>query len=258
MKFSFYKQLSISVMAVSVLGSSANAILRRHDVPDSLYVERGTCYPQVGKIPRHGIATLIAPHWLITAAHVAQGLPRNARAIFGDSVYTIAQTFVHPRWREKGADDIALIRLQEPLLHFAPARVFVEKSEVGKVVTFVGAGKTGTGLTGPKKEDGVFRGATNVVDSVSDAWLYFTFDDSANGTALEGISGPGDSGGPALLERGDQLYVVGVSVWGLPGKRGNGTYGAIEGYTRLSNYVKWIDDTMNSADSAAAVTSSAK
>src|SRR5262249_54492546 len=84
------------------------------------------------------------------------------------------------------------------------------------------------------------RGATNKIDAADKEWLYFTFDSPETATDLEGISGPGDSGGPALIQVNGKLYIAGVSVWGNPGKNGRGTYGAREGYTRVSSYYDWI------------------
>lgn len=57
-------------------------------------------------------------------------------------------------------------------------------------------------------------------------------------TPLEGISGPGDSGGPALIETADGLRVAGLSV--ASSGRPKGRYGALEFYSRVSPQVTWI------------------
>lgn len=74
--------------------------------------------------------------------------------------------------------------------------------------------------------------------------LRFAFDapSDPNVTDLEGISGGGDSGGPAYIKKGDVLYVIGVS-WGQdarPVNRQGGHYGVFEYYTSVSHFAKWI------------------
>jgi len=144
-----------------------------------------------------------------------------------------------------GPNDIGLIKLATPVKEIVPIPVYKDADEVGKQVIFVGRGGTGTGLTGPIHEDRQKRGATNTVESVEREWLHFTFHEPAAATDLEGISGPGDSGGPAFIQKSGKTYVAGLSVWGQPGKNGRGTYGAQEGYTRVSSYSGWIRDTLS-------------
>ncbi len=116
----------------------------------------------------------------------------------------------------------------------------------------VGAGMRGTGLTGPVEDDGRIRGATNRIDEAAEAWLRFVFDapDAENATDLEGISGPGDSGGPALLVIDGTASIAGinsgqddVATGGQPGR-----YGVSEYYTRVSSYIPWIEQTMRRAE----------
>ena len=62
---------------------------------------------------------------------------------------------------------------------------------------------------------------------------------------MEGTAGPGDSGGPALIEVDGVPYVAGISSLGMPGKNGPGTYGAIEHYVRVSSHARWIDAVLS-------------
>ncbi len=73
--------------------------------------------------------------------------------------------------------------------------------------------------------------------------LVFRFDapGDENVTPLEGISGPGDSGGPAFLETADGLRLAGLSV--ASSGRPKGRYGVWEFYTRVSPQVQWVWDT---------------
>lgn len=223
------------------LSAVPDAILIRHDRPDERYRQLGERFPAVSTFGRAGAATLVAPQWVLTAAHVAVGMRRDATIMFGGEPYAVDRIVVHPGWKEMGPKDLALVRLTKAVTGILPLAVHAQADEVGQPVIFVGNGGTGTGLTGPQRpEDGIKRGATNVVDAADADWLYFVFDAPPGGTDLEGISGPGDSGGPAILERGAVASVAGVSVFGEPGAQGRGTYGAKEGYTRVSTHVAWI------------------
>jgi hypothetical protein len=110
----------------------------------------------------------------------------------------------------------------------------------------IGNGLTGTGETGPVNEDGVMRAATNAIDAAEDRWFAFSF--SAPGdsgvTDLEGIGGPGDSGGPALAVTSGAPKVVGVSSINHVGSAaGPSRYHSTEVYARVSTSLGWIDET---------------
>ncbi len=230
-------------------------ILIRHDRDDRAYRALAEPFTAVARIGRAGAGVLVAPQWVATAAHVGMGFRRELGVSVGSRRFDVADVIAHPDWKETGgpaAADLALIRLSAPVTGVEPVGIYDGNNEAGMSVVFVGHGGTGTGLTGPAAEDGVMRAATNVVDRVDDHWLYFDFDAPATATDLEGISGPGDSGGPALVRQGDsgRWLLAGVSVWGRPGANGRGTYGAQEGYTRVSRYAAWIASVVTRPTSA--------
>lgn len=237
---------TLIILAMAPIAALGGIVIR-HDRPDDRYRQLGERYPAVSSFGRAGTATLIAPQWVLSAAHVVAGMRRGATISFTGQSYEIDRTVIHPEWKEMGPKDIALVRLTKPVADVPVMPIYTERDESGAQIIFVGDGGTGTGLTGPQRpEDGLKRGATNVVDSADAEWLYFTFDAPPGGTELEGISGPGDSGGPAILERNGKSFVVGVSVFGRPGEKGRGTYGAQEGYTRVSSHADWIRSVLSS------------
>jgi len=78
-----------------------------------------------------------------------------------------------------------------------------------------------------------------------DNWITFKFDAPPESTDLEGISGPGDSGGPALLEVDGKAYVIGVSSANDDaGAEGPCRYNSTEYYARVSPTVEWIRATI--------------
>ena len=83
------------------------------------------------------------------------------------------------------------------------------------------------------------RRATNKVQAVFAHSLVFTFDDGRNGTDLEGVAGPNDSGGPAFLEKDGVRYLAGVASFASNNAE-PGTYGTLDAYTRVSSHRDWI------------------
>lgn len=243
------RMITCWLVAVS-LAAPASAIVIRHDRDDRLYRELGEKYPAAVSILPDGTGALIGPDWVLTAAHVARGVSsRNPRVEANGSEYEIARIFIHPDWT-RGPHDIALMKLARPVEGIEPVRLYDRDDEVGQQVTFVGRGDFGTGKTGPQEMDRVKRGATNIVEETDDDWVLFTFDAPESATELEGVSGPGDSGGPAFVTRDGVLYTIGVSVF-ADGDDGPGRYGVREGYTRVSTHRGWVQDVLDGKHDAA-------
>jgi hypothetical protein len=236
--------LSTGLIATFLMVSSAQAIVIRHDRDDARYQELGAGFPAVARIIPDGTGVLVTPEFVLTAAHVARVVAgQSPRVEIQGREFAVERIFIHPEWNS-GPHDIALFRLHKPVKGVTPARLYRDADETGQTITFVGYGDHGTGLTGPKTMDGIKRGATNVIDEADDDWLFFSFDKPSDGTDLEGVSGPGDSGGPALLTRDGKVYTVGVSVF-ADGDGGPGLYGIREGYTRVSTHLDWIESILS-------------
>ncbi len=236
--------LAVGILVGVLAVTSPLAIVIRHDRDDARYQELGKQFPAVARILPDGTGVLIAPQFVLTAAHVARGARNGSPSVeIEGREYPVERIFIHPEWHS-GPHDIAVFKLDRPVRGVTPAMLYSAGDEVGREITFVGYGDFGTGLTGPKTMDGIKRGATNVIDSVDDVWLFFRFDKPTDGTELEGVSGPGDSGGPALLTQGGKVYTLGVSVF-ADGDNGPGRYGVREGYTRVSTHRDWIESILS-------------
>lgn len=243
-------RLSFVAFAILSFAPAAHAIIRRHDRPDQKYLDLGKNHPAVCRLGG-GTATLIDRQWLISAGHVSAGLSPFDRAVtIGGRSYTIEGFVRHPEWRPKSGPrsfDIALFKLKKPVEGVTFVELGADRNEKGQQVIFVGPGMVGDGETGPQKDDGQWRGATNVVTGVMKNWITFKFDEPPDGTDMEGISGPGDSGGPALIERDGHTFIIGVSSANDDaGAKGPCRYDSTEYYARVSSAIDWIRETMKS------------
>jgi len=217
-------------------------MIMRHDRADSLYLELGKRFPCVGQIMRMGGATLIESDIAVTAAHVAQAIQqRNPTVEFGGESYGINEILIFPQTSQTEFNqDLALLILDREVKGIEPARLYTLDSELGKEIYFVGQGNSGNGNEGVTLRDGKRRGATNVIDSVSATEIFFDLDSADAATELEGINGPGDSGGPTLIEQDGRIYLVGVSSRGIPGPNGLFRYGCRDVHVRVKSFASML------------------
>lgn len=240
------RTLWLSILLALAVGWPVQAIVIRHDQSDAKYKTDESTYPAVVRF-EDGAGVLVGSQWVLTAAHVASlfqaGYIKTAR--FAGKSVPIADVTIHPEWTMGGPHDVALVRLKHAVTDVVPVKLYQGADEQNKTVRFVGWGDTGNGRTGVATQDGVMRFADNVVNEVDEAHLYFKFDRPPDALELEGVSGPGDSGGPALLEVDGVTYTLGVSAMadGPPGK-----YGVTEIYPRISQYHSWLHSVMTPPD----------
>lgn len=249
-----------SVLAALMMPSSVNAIVMRHDRGEKASIDLAARFPatatfrlSINPTDVAGTGTLIDPSWVLTAAHVADHIAAGAFVELGDARYQIEAIMKHPDWRGFGSwedmrADIALIRLRTAVKGVTPVPIYTGTDEANMTVTFVGMGSYGTGLTGPTTHSSRMLAATNRVEKADGPYLRFRFDapQDPDVTPLEGISGAGDSGGPAYAERGGLVYVIGVSSAqdARPAGKKVGHYGVLEYYPRVSFYAGWIRETL--------------
>lgn len=247
--------MSLGLTSLGFIGLplASEAIVIRDDVPDEHYHASVADFPPLVTLYNIGVhGTLIHPNWFVTAAHAVFCMNPGQQVLVGQQVATVEGRYSHPDYTLGGKHDLALIRLREPVTAIAPALLYQDGAELGTSLWFIGAGGSGTGRLGEtinyRDNNGRLRKAQNRVVEVTDTDIVFKFERGAAGEALEGVSGNGDSGGPAFVKQADHYVLMGVSSRTDSWFYGVGEYGVTELYTRISAYRPWIERVMASTD----------
>jgi hypothetical protein len=190
-------------------------------------------------------AVIIAPHWIITAAHVVNNA-HDVVVLVSGKEYKINGIKVHEDFKDEnvGLGDIALGHCDEDFgMDFYP-EMYDGEEETGKVVSICGYGLSGNFSTGSSKSDETRRAGSNIIDRVERNCLICT-NIGGKKTSLEFMIASGDSGGGLFLD--GKLAGVNSFVMADDGKL-DSDYGDESGHTRISVYSEWIKTKMNSAD----------
>jgi Trypsin len=260
----------LSVAGLCLQCSVAGAITIRDDTPDAQYLVTNAFFPALADLPVEGQGTLIAPQWVVTAAH-ATAWEHIAYVTIAGTQRPVDRIVVNPGYEKPPmkflmgydgdaapleaalaqSDDIALIHLTQPVLDVKPVPMYRGSDELGNVVEIIGKGATGTGLTGEAPNAahrGELRRAYNRIISADGRWLGYRFDAPPNAMPLEGVLGHGDSGGPVLMQVDGRWMLVGLAdraFWVGPlSTFKQGVYGQTFFNTRVSHYASWLGDVM--------------
>lgn len=205
-------------------------------------------YPAVGLIGADGedycSGVLIAPQYVLTAGHCADDVADTAgQFTIGDKVYHTEKVFLHPSYNgnalgRDSANDLAIYRLDEPVVGIAPLPISRVAPRVGQMLTLVGFGGGGTGESGSEGDFGIKRVGFTPIDQVTSKLIRWNFDSES-----ESNTAPGDSGGPAFVTVNGVKYIAGITSGGDSDTSGIGDHSFD---TRVDAYATWIDSIVNS------------
>lgn len=266
--------IRLLLLALFAASSTASTIVIRDDVDDSKYRVPSSEFPALVDMPGEGHGVLIAPQWVITAAHAITWQSEIKHVVLNGTSRDVERLVIHPGYKKpsqelinqalvtgdatlvmvllSSSDDIALVKLTQPVTDVVPVAIYKDSDELGQIVKIVGKGATGTGATGhdPKGPNRTeLRRAFNQITSAHDRWVCYVFDEPPSALPLEGMSGNGDSGGPALIQVEGEWLLAGLTSWKVV--QGNaaafrpGLYGQTSCNVRLSHYVEWIESVIS-------------
>ncbi len=261
-------------VALLLASSAASAIVIRHDRSDTDYLVPATELPALVDLPGEGHGVLVAPQWVITAAHAVTWQSAITSVTLNGSPRDVERIVIHPGYKRPAqelihqvlttgdatllrvllasSDDIALIRLKHAVADVTPLAIYKGNDQFGQITKIIGKGATGTGATGydgnaPHRS--ALRRAFNRISSAEGRWFCHVFDEAPSALPLEGTTGSGDSGGAALLQVGDHWQLAGLPSWasahGHAATMRQGRYGQTSCNVRLSHYLGWIESTLN-------------
>jgi len=257
-------QLAIVAQVILLVAASLEStygLTMRHDREESFYIELATQFPSVGLISG-GSAVLIAPNYVLTAAHVVNNLPVSSISFwFTDPPIAPVQAASKNVPVQYTADnqgwDIAVVRLSESILDVTPAELYTGSAELGEVGFIVGSGQGGNGHDGADGWAGIKRAGYNMIDVIGGAqnhYLYADFDDPDSGLLnwygspvpldLECCIAPGDSGGGVFIYEGGQTKIAGINSHTWPSIL-NYKYGTQMAMTRVALFVPWINSIIS-------------
>lgn len=267
------------LLALFAVSSTASAIVIRHDLDDSKYLVPASEFPPLVDMPGEGHGVLIAPQWVVTAAHAVTWQTEIKEVLINGISRDVEHLVIHPGYRKPpqelinqalttgdatlirvllaSSDDIALLKLTQPVTDVSPMALYEGDDELSQIAKIIGKGATGTGAIGYGAHDShrtELRRAFNKITSAHDRWFCYVFDNAPSALPLEGMTGNGDSGGPALIQVNDQWLLAGLASWAVA--QGDvrtlrqGLYGQTSCNVRISHYIDWIESNMSSQPQA--------
>lgn len=240
----------------------------RADGGDALHRAQASVLPALADLPGKGHGVLIAPQWVVTCAH-SVAATRPGYVTLGGVQRRVDGAVVHPGYRAlpktmvdaamqsgdaapvmaflTASDDIALLRLREPVFGIQPAMLYGGDAEASETIVLLGKGADGvaTQATASGARRTVMRQARNVVTGVDDRWMVYRVDRPAIELPLDDAAERGE-GAQAPAAHEGQWKLAGLAAWRqVQGDmRRPGKFGDSGVSVRISRYTAWLRDVM--------------
>jgi hypothetical protein len=241
----------------------------RHDKSIHTYKEIGSrkAFNAVGRYATlkdtasYAAGVLIAPQWVLTAAHFVED---SSVWLFGNQYYKTRSIIKHPKLKANATEaqwngwDMALVELDRPVSGITPAIRYRGHGEFKNIITKIGYGYAGDGRSGlsiPRIQERL--GGNNTIDAIGGTFEGRAFSqnvmvcdfDSPETTEYNhfGDTQPleyeiggskGDSGGGIFMEVNGRQVLVGIVSGGLNRQL---KYGSVMALARVSTANEWID-----------------
>ena len=200
-------------------------------------------YPAVGSLgdingDKAG-GTLIAPEYVLVAAHSVVGLPPGQITFtIGGVKHRIADVIVNPGYDPdlvglEDGNDIAILKLDMPVTNIQPIAITGRSPRLGESLKLVGFGEHDKDAFGTKRV-----GSTPPVDELGRTAFRWTFTSD-----LQNTSDVGDSGSPLLVNIGGVDQLIGIVSGGTSA---SGGIGDVATNMRVDSYLPWIRSVVSS------------